>query len=109
MELGKLDMLEELIRKEYTQFSGFVLEKYFRQLYAEQERVTEVSHWWDSQGGNEIDLIAVERLDHRATVAEVKRNAQKYNPQTLAQKYEHIKKYLRDYQVQLCGLSMQDM
>lgn len=109
VELGKLNLLEEIIRKEYTQFSGFVLEKYFRQLYGEQERVTEVSHWWDNQGINEIDLIAVERLDHRAVVAEVKRNPHKYNPRVLADKYEHIKKHLRGYQVQLIGLSLQDM
>ena len=109
VELGKLNLLEEIIRKEYTQFSGFVLEKYFRQLFAEQERVTEVSHWWDSQGTNEIDLIAIERLDHRATIAEVKRNPQKYNPQQLADKNEHIKKHLRGYQVQLIGLSLKDM
>ena len=109
VELGKLDLLKEIVRKEYTQFSGFVLEKYFRQLYGERERVTEVSHWWDSQGLNEIDLIALERLDHRATVAEVKRNPQKYNPKVLADKYEHIKKHLRGYQVQLISLSLQDM
>jgi len=40
----------------------------------EKERVTEVSHWWDSQGENEIDLMALERLGRQSIVAEVKRN-----------------------------------
>lgn len=109
VELGKLDMLEEIIQKEYTQFSGLVLEKYFRQLYREKERVTEVSHWWDNQGDNEIDLIALERLDHRATVAEIKRNPKKYDAKLLAKKFEHIKKHLKGYKVSLIGLSMNDM
>ena len=109
VELGKLDMLEETIRNEYTQFSGLVLEKYFRQLYGEKERVTEVSHWWNNRGENEIDLIALERLDRRATVAEVKRNPQKYDDKALARKYEQIKKHLKGYQVSLIGLSMADM
>lgn len=109
VELGKLDMLEETIRNEYTQFSGLVLEKYFRQLYGEKERVTEVSHWWDNRGENEIDLIALQRLDRRATVAEVKRNPQKYDDKALARKYEQIKKHLKGYQVSLIGLSMTDM
>ena len=109
VELGKLDMLEETIRNEYTQFSGLVLEKYFRQLYGEKERVTEVSHWWDNRGENEIDLIALQRLDRRATVAEVKRNPQKYDNKALARKYEQIKKHLKGYQVSLIGLSMTDM
>lgn len=109
VELGKYDLLEETIRQNYVQFSGTVLEKYFRQQYGERERVTEVSHWWDNKGENEIDLIAIEKLDRRATVAEVKRNPHKFNVQTLEEKYQHIKTRLRGYQVELKGLSMEDM
>ena len=109
VELGKLNLLEEIIQKEYTQFSGLALEKYFRQLFSEKERVTEVSHWWDSQGENEIDLIALERLDRRATVAEIKRNSKKFDAKLLAEKYEHIKKHLKGYKVSLIGLSMDNM
>lgn len=109
VELGKLDLLKELIVREFPQYSGFVLEKYFRQLYGERERVTEVSHWWDTQGENEIDLIAIQKLDKCATVAEVKRNPQKFNPNTLRERFECIKKNLRGYQVELIGLSLNDM
>lgn len=109
VELGKLEMLEESIQNEYTQFSGLVLEKYFRHLYGEKERVTEVSNWWDSHGENEIDLIALERLDKRATVAEVKRNPKKFDRKVLMEKYEHIRKHLKGYTVNFIGLSMNDM
>lgn len=109
VELGKYELLSETIRQEYTQFSGIVLEKYFRQQYGERDRVTEVSHWWDSKGENEIDLIAIEKLDHRATVAEVKRNPRKFSANTLKEKYQYIKSHLRGYQVELKGLSMDDM
>ena len=109
VELGKFDLLEELIRRDYPQFSGLVLEKYFRQLYGEQERVTNVSHWWDSRGENEIDLIALQRLDKKATVAEVKRNPKKFDAEQLSQKYQAIKQHLRGYAVELRGLSMEDM
>ncbi|MDD6894545.1 MAG: ATP-binding protein [Prevotellaceae bacterium] len=109
VELGKFDLLGETIRQEYAQFSGIVLEKYFRQQYGERGRVTEVSHWWDSKGGNEIDLIAIEKLDRRATVAEVKRNPRKFSAHTLEEKYQYIKSHLRSYQVELKGLSMEDM
>lgn len=109
VELGKLDLLLEIIKQDYPQFSGMVLEKYFRQQYGEQERVTEVSHWWDGKSENEIDLIAIEKLDRRATVAEVKRNPLKYNPHVLEKKFECIKSFLRGYQVEFKGLSMEDM
>lgn len=109
VELGKFDLLLELIRQEYPQFSGIVLEKYFRQKYGEKERVTAVSHWWDNKGENEIDLIALEKLDRRATVAEVKRNPRKYNAKQLEEKYQNIKSHLRGYDVKLQGLSLEDM
>lgn len=109
VELGKFDMLLELIKQEYTQFSGIVLEKYFRQKFGEKERVTEVSHWWDNKGENEIDLIAIEKLDKRAVIAEVKRNPRKYNVKLLEGKYLNIKSHLRGYDVKLMGLSLEDM
>lgn len=109
IELGKFELLGELIKKEYPQYSGIVLEKYFRQQYGERERVTEVSQWWDGRGENEIDLIAIEKLDKRATVAEVKRNPHKFSAPTLEEKYQSIKTYLRGYHVELIGLSMEDM
>ena len=109
VELGKFNLLEEIIFKEYPQYSGLVLERYFRQLYGEQDRVTEVSHWWDNKGNNEIDLIAVMRLDKKAIVAEIKRNPQKYSPDQLKLKYQEIKKHLKGYEVELRGLSMIDM
>ena len=109
VELGKHDLLESIIRHEYYQYSGFVLEKYFRQLYGEKDKVTEVARWWDNKGINEIDLIALERTERHATVAEVKRNIQKYNKNKLEEKFEKIKKHLRGYKVDLIGLSIEDM
>ena len=109
VELEKYDLLEEIIRKEYPQYSGMVLEKYFRQFYGEQPRVTEVSNWWDGKGENEIDLIALCRVDSRATVAEVKRNARKIDLKALEEKYQFVKGHLRGYTVECIGLSMEDM
>ena len=109
VELEKFDLLEQVICADYQQYSGMVLEKYFRQLYGEKERVTEVSHWWDSKGKNEIDLIALEGLDRKATVAEVKRAPERYKPKDLEDRYQQIKKHLKGYQVELIGLSMEDM
>ena len=58
---------------------------------------------------NEIDHIAIEHLDKRTTVAEVKRNIRKYSPETLEKKYALIEKNFRGYSVELRGLSLEDM
>lgn len=109
VEMGKSDLLKEMINKGYDQFSGLMLERYFRQLYAEKERVTEVGHWWDKSGENEIDLIAVEKLDKRVTIGEVKRNEKKISMQTLEEKVVNIRSHFRGYQIQFVALSLGNM
>jgi len=76
---------------------------------AEKERVTEVGHWWDKSGENEIDLIAVEKLDKRVTIGEVKRNEKKISMQTLEEKFVNIRSHFRGYQIQFVALSLGDM
>ena len=109
VEMGKSDLLKEIINKGYEQFSGLILERYFRQLYAEKERVTEVGHWWDKSGENEIDLIAIEKLDKRVTIGEVKRNEKKISMQMLQDKFTNIRSHFRGYDIQFIALSLGDM
>lgn len=109
IELGKYSLLREFLDRNYIQFSGFALEKYYREAAGEQPRTTEVGHWWDNKGENEIDLIALEELDKKAVIAEVKRNPRKYSEASLREKARHILPYLKGYEVEYKGLSLEDM
>ncbi|MDL2282831.1 ATP-binding protein [Parabacteroides sp. OttesenSCG-928-G06] len=109
IEMGKYDLLRESIDKNYEQYSGFTLEKYFRAKMAEEERITAIGSYWDSKGENEIDLIALNDLDKTAIVAEVKRNPKKIDITLLQAKADSIKKELAKYKIELRGLSMNDM
>lgn len=105
IEMGKYDLLREYIDKNYEQYSGLLLEKYFRAKVAEEERVTNMGSYWDNKGENEIALIALNDFDKTAIVAEVKRNPKKID----MMKADSIKKELAKYDVELRGLSMGDM
>lgn len=108
IELGKYDLLREYIDKNYEQYSGLILEKYFRDKIAESERITDIGSYWDNKGENEIDLIALNRLDKTAIVAEVKRNPQKISLTSLEEKVKTVKE-LSKYEVELNGLTLEDM
>lgn len=109
LEMGKYDLLSEYIEKNYIQYSGLTLEKYFREKIAESERVTDIGNYWDNKGQNEIDLIALNKLDKTALIAEIKRNPQKINRAILEEKVKTIHKELSTYKVELKGFSMEDM
>ncbi|MCD7930209.1 MAG: DUF234 domain-containing protein, partial [Tannerellaceae bacterium] len=91
------------------QYSGLILERYFRAKMAEEERITSIGSYWDAKGLNKIDLIALNDLDKTAIVAEVKRNPKKIDLNLLQAKADSIKKELAKYKVELRGLSMNDM
>lgn len=110
IEMEREDLLLEIVERDYNDYTGHVLEQYFRQKVSEEERVTTVGNYWDRKGKNEIDLIALNDIDKTAMVAEVKRNADRYDNKLLQEKYDTIRNNFRKYKdVKLVGLSMADM
>ncbi|PKO98335.1 MAG: ATPase [Bacteroidetes bacterium HGW-Bacteroidetes-8] len=109
IEMGKYDLLQEYIYRDYEQYSGLILEKYFREMIIENEKVMSIGSYWDSKGENEIDILALNELDKTALVAEVKRNSRKIDLKQLRTKVDSIKSELASYKVELKGYSMDDM
>lgn len=109
VEMERNDLLLEIVERGYEQYSGLVLEQYFRQKWMEEERVTLVGNYWDRKGVNEIDMIAINEIDKKAVVAEVKRQRKKLNFSELAGKVSTISKKLAKYEVRQIGLTMEDM
>lgn len=109
VEMERNDMLLELVERDYEQYSGLVLEQYFRQKWMEEERVTLVGNYWDRKGEHEIDMIALNDIDKTAIVAEIKRQRKKFNPDDLAIKVATLNSELAKYDVRQIGLSMEDM
>ena len=109
IEMGKFDLLKQYISNNYEQYSGFLLEKYFRQKFAEEENITAIGNFWSSDGENEIDLIALNDFDKTAIIAEIKRNPKKISLQTLATKTTAIQKQLSKYDVSFQALSLNNM
>lgn len=109
IELGKHELLREYIVQNYEQYSGLMLEKYFREKLSESERITAIGSYWDNKGENEIDLIAINDLDKTGIVAEVKRNPKKINLELLKAKTKTIQKELAKYKIEVLGFSLKDM
>ena len=109
IEQGRFDLLREIVEKDYEQYSGRVLEMYFRDKIAQQERMTNIGAFWDRKGVNEIDLVAISDLDKKAIIAEVKRNPRKLNGEVLTSKSEVLKPNLDGYEIEYRLLSMEDM
>lgn len=76
--------------------------------FQEFNNINGIGNYWDNKGENEIDLIALNRFENSALIAEVKRNPQNIN---IARLYETatLNKQLSHYSIEVKGLSMQNM
>ena len=112
VEIGANDKLRQIIARDYNTYSGFVLEKYFRDKLIEEGKYTKLGYWHDNHGNNEIDIIGIDELDKRLDFYEVKRNARAINIGILRSKAEAFLKMhrqLNDYAIDYYGLSLDDV
>jgi AAA+ ATPase superfamily predicted ATPase len=109
IETNRFDLLLELIKRDYAQFSGQTLEQYFREKIAEEGRATRIGGYWDNKGENEIDIIALSELDHTALIAEVKRNPRRIDPEKLKSKAEKVRPNLEGYEIEYKAFSLEDI
>ena len=82
------DELRRIVERDYGTFSGFALERWFRERLLERGGLTRLGAWWDRKGENEIDLVAANETDRRAIFCEVKRDASRISLPALRKKAE---------------------
>ena len=112
LEVGAHQRLKDLVRRDYETFSGFMLERYFRQNFAEWGTFTRIGSWWSRKGENEIDLIAEDELEKKAVFAEVKRKQRLISPLRLQEKAKTFLKAtgaFKGYSIAYEALSVNDM
>lgn len=111
IEIKKFIGLQTIIKNDYPTYSGIMLERYFKQQFAESYQYRDIGSWWEPKGNqNEIDIVALKLEKNQAVVAEVKRQKKNFKPEQLAAKTEHLKnKLLHKYQIEAVCLSLDDM
>lgn len=106
-------LLRDIMEKDYTTFSGPMLEKYFRLKMMESHRFRDIGSWWQRKRGkeaNEIDIVGILADGKRAFVAEVKRQRRNYEHKEFMTKVELLKTtVLSQYEIVPQLLTLDDM
>ncbi len=111
IEIKNFIGLQSIIKSDYPTYSGIILERFFKQQFAERFQCRAIGSWWEPKGSqHEIDIVALKLEKNQAVVAEVKRQKKNFKPELLTAKVEHLKnKLLAKYQVEMVCLSLEDM
>lgn len=110
VEVGNLEWIKDKVMADYETYSGLVLERYFRQLYAETGRYNLVTNYWKKKDGkDEIDIIAVNEADKELVIGEIKRNPEIIDLTELTEKAQGIVLHHKRWDIRYVGLSLKDM
>lgn len=109
VEIGNLGYVREKVSADYSTFSGWILERYFRQMYRETGLYNIVTNYWEKDGSNEIDLVAVNEVEREIVIGEVKRNPRRIDLHALEEKSRNIISKRKGWHIEYVGLSLEDM
>lgn len=113
IEMENYEQLGQLIKNDYTTYSGLILEQYFRQKMMESRNFIDIGSCWQNKKGKEaceIDIVGIYAEGNKALVAEVKRQRKNFNPEDFAVKVETLRnKVLHKYDIQTKCFTMEEM
>lgn len=111
VENKALKALGEIIQRDYSGVSGFMMERYFMKKFQEEGRYI-IGKWWDRKGQNEIDLIVVDPIKKVTWFYELKKQGYRYKESEFREKVNTVLEQvpeLRKMTIHLCPLSLEDM
>ena len=111
VENKALKALGEIILRDYSSVSGFMMESYFMKKFQEEGRYV-IGKWWDRKGDNEIDLIVIDPIAKEAWLYELKKQGYRYKEDLFREKVNNVLSQtpeLRKLTIHIGSLSLEDM
>ena len=109
METENFAYIREIVDRDYNTYSGLLLEKFYRELFAEKKTYNRIGSSWEKGNKNEIDLIAVNDLEKKLVIAEVKLNRARIDLAVLKAKAEKLLLSYPGYRVEWLALGLEDI
>lgn len=111
VEMENFGYIKNILARDFSTFSGKQLESLFTAILAESNQFNRLGRYWDTRGENEIDIVAINDMEKRIVVAEVKRQAKRYNPNQLLLKSAHVaeKLNLHNYHIEQRCFALDDI
>lgn len=109
VEAGNFGYVKEIIQRDYSTYSGKMLEKYFIQQLKLQKEYNLIGTYWERGNQNEIDIVAINDLEKKVLIAEVKRNKKNIQLEKLREKSAKLIQQLKGYRLEYRGYSLEDV
>lgn len=108
VETGNFQYIKRVLDGSLSTFSGGTLEQFFQGLFAESHQYNQIGCYFEPDHTNEIDLVAINDLDKKMVIAEIKRNKTRIRIEELKNKAKKLLASYPDYAVDFRALSLED-
>ena len=95
IEIRNFEFVKEIIKRDFTTYSGRLLERMFVELLIETKRFNRIGSYWRQSGQDEIDIVAINDLEKIILLAEVKRQERRNSQIRLEQRAAHFYKIIQ--------------
>jgi len=109
IEIENFEYVKDIIRRDFSAYSGRFLEKYFIEKLSGEKSYSLIGNYWERGDNNEIDIEAINEMERKALIAEVKINPGKINLELLKLKAQRIIRHLKGYDIEYKAFSIEDM
>ena len=109
VEAEAYERLKSIIHRDFSTFKGKFLEKLFMELLREKQIYTSIGNYWERGNQNEIDIVAVDEIDKKLLLCEVKLSAKRLNRDELVRKSVNILQKFKGYEVEYRLLCVDDI
>jgi AAA+ ATPase superfamily predicted ATPase len=109
VEAGNLGYVKEIIARDFSTYSGRILEDYFIQKVKTEKKYNLIGTYWEKTNQNEIDIVAVNELKKTVLFGEVKRQRKNISLGKLKEKSLNLQKQFEGYSFTFKALGMEDM
>jgi len=109
IEIENFDYVKEIVKRDYSTYSGKFLEKIFIEKLKETKEFSNIGTYWERGNQNEIDIVAVNDLKKYILIAEVKRDKKRIDINALKKRSGKIVQKFKNYKVEFKGFSLEDL
>jgi len=109
IEIENYEYVKEIVKQEYSPYSGKFLEKYFIEKFKKSHQFSQIGTYWERGNKNEIDIVAVNEINKTMLIAEVKLNPKKISISKLKDKSLKIIQKFPHYKIEFKGFSLHEL
>ncbi|MEZ9468047.1 ATP-binding protein [Vibrio breoganii] len=111
VEMENYEYIRRYIERDFSVYSGLELESLYSAILIESKQFGNIGGYWDAKGHNEIDIVAINDLDKKVLIAEVKRQQKRYSEIKLIEKSHGLLKKLnlKGYEIEYRGFSLDNL